>query len=172
MIDGDKTIGVYRKIHIPDIPLWEEKFYFTTGDKGFPVFDTRFGRIGVQISWDNLYQEGTRILALKGVDIVFAPTACAFKSQHIWQTVISGNAITNGIFIMRINRVGSEDNQDFYGMSFCVNPEGELIGGPTGGGDSVLLVDVDFEYLKHIRREWPLMKERKPALYKEILMET
>ncbi len=172
MIDGDKTIGVYRKIHIPDIPLWEEKFYFITGDKGFPVFDTRFGRIGVQISWDNLYQEGTRILALKGADIVFAPTACAFKSQHIWQTVISGNAITNGIFIMRINRVGSEDNQDFYGMSFCVNPEGELIGGPTGGGDSVLLVDVDLEYLKHIRREWPLMKERKPALYKEILMET
>jgi predicted amidohydrolase len=68
--------------------------------------------------------------------------------------------------------VGSEDNQDFYGMSFCVNPEGELIGGPTGGGDSVLLADVDLEYLKHIRREWPLMKERKPALYKEILMET
>jgi N-carbamoylputrescine amidase len=172
VIDRGKVTGVYRKIHVPDIPLWEEKAYFSTGDKGFPVFDTSRGRIGIQISWDNLYQEGTRILALKGADIVFAPTACAFKSQHIWQTVISGNAITNGLYIMRVNRVGSEDVQDFYGMSFCVNPEGELIGGPTGGVDSILLADIDFTYLKQMRREWPLMKERKPDLYKEILMET
>jgi len=163
--------GTYRKIHIPDIPLWEEKFYFSTGNKGLPVFDTQYGRIGVQISWDNLFPEGTRILALKGADIVFTPTACAFKSQHIWQTVISGNAITNGLYIMRVNRVGSEEAQDFYGMSFCVNPEGELIGGPTGGGDSVLLADIDLEYLMGIRREWPLKKERKPRLYREILKE-
>ena len=171
VVSGDKIVGTYRKIHIPDIPLWEEKFYFSIGDKGFPVFETPYGKIGIQISWDNLYQEGTRILALKGADMIFAPTACAFKSQHIWQTVISGNAITNGIFIMRINRVGSEDAQDFYGMSFCVNPEGELIGGPTGRADSVLLAEVDLEYIKHVRREWPLMRERKPSLYKEILME-
>ncbi len=171
VVSGDEIVGTYRKIHIPDIPLWEEKFYFSTGDKGFPVFETPYGKIGIQISWDNLYQEGARILALKGADIIFAPTACAFKSQHIWQTVISGNAITNGIFIMRINRVGSEDAQDFYGMSFCVNPEGELIGGPTGRADSVLLAEVDLEYIKHVRREWPLMRERKPSLYKEILME-
>lgn len=160
--------GVYRKVHVPGIPLWEEKFYFTPGDGGFPVFETKHGTIGIQMSWDNLYPEGTRILALKGADIVFAPTACAFKSQHIWQTVISGNAIVNGVFIMRINRVGSEDVQDFYGMSFCVNPEGELIGGPTGTGDSILLADIDLEYLQHVRREWPLLKERKPDLYKRI----
>ena len=166
-----ETAGVYRKIHIPDIPLWEEKFYFSPGDKGFPVFETGHGRIGIQISWDNLYPEGTRILALKGAEIIFAPTACAFKSQQLWQTVISGNAITNGIFIMRINRVGSEARQDFYGASFCVNPEGELIGGPTGIADSVLLADIDFEYLQHVRREWPLLKERKPGYYKEILLE-
>jgi N-carbamoylputrescine amidase len=171
LIDHGEIIGSYRKIHIPDIPLWEEKHYFSTGDKGFPVVETRHGKIGVQISWDNLYHEGTRILALKGADIVFAPTACAFKSQHIWQTVISGNAITNGLFIMRVNRVGSEDVQDFYGMSFCVNPEGDLIGGPTGGSDTILLADIDFEYLKQMRREWPLMKERKPQFYKEIAEE-
>jgi N-carbamoylputrescine amidase len=164
--------GVYRKVHVPDIPLWEEKYYFTSGDKGFPVFETGHGKIGIQISWDNLYPEGTRILALKGADIIFAPTACAFKSQQLWQTVISGNAISNGIFIMRINRVGSEERQDFYGASFCVNPEGELIGGPTGITDSVLLADIDFEYQQHIRREWPLFKERKPGYYREILMES
>ena len=166
--DG-KISGTYRKIHIPDIPLWEEKYYFSTGNKGLPVFNTNHGRLGVQISWDNLYPESTRVLALKGAEIVFSPTACAFKTQHIWQTVISGNAITNGLYIMRINRVGSEDALDFYGMSFCVNPEGELIGGPTGAVDSILLADIDFEYLKHIRREWPLMKERKPKFYKEII---
>lgn len=167
--EAGNTAGVYRKIHVPHIPLWEEKIYFSPGDRGFPVFETSCGRIGVQLSWDNLYPEGTRILALKGADIVFAPTACAFKSQHLWQTVIAGNAIANGIFIMRVNRVGSEEKQDFYGASFCVNPEGELIGGPTGIVDSVLLADVDFEYQKHVRREWPLLKERKPEQYKEIL---
>ena len=172
VINSDGTVlGKYRKIHLPDIPLWEEKYYFSEGNNGFPVFETQFGKVGVQISWDNLYPEGTRILALKGVDIVFAPTACAFKSQLIWQTVITANAITNGIFIMRVNRVGSEAAQDFYGMSFCVNPEGELIGGPTGGGDSILLADIDLEYLRRVRREWPLLKERKPSLYKEILEE-
>lgn len=171
VLDRGEMKGVYRKLHVPDIPLWEEKHYFAAGDRGFPVFETSQGRIGIQISWDNLYPEGTRILTLKGAEMVFAPTACAFKSQHIWQTAISGNAISNGLYIMRVNRVGSEDAQDFYGMSFCVNPEGELIGGPTGGGDSILLADLDLEYLRHIRREWPLMKERKPHLYTEILME-
>jgi len=166
--ENGETSGIYRKVHVPHIPLWEEKYYFAAGDKGFPVFETGHGKIGIQLSWDNLYPEGTRILALKGADIIFAPTACAFKSHHLWQTVISGNAISNGVFIMRINRVGSEDKQDFYGASFCVNPEGELIGGPTGIADSVLLADIDFEYQQHVRREWPLLKERKPELYKEI----
>lgn len=169
VVDRGAVAGVYRKVHLPGIPLWEEKYFFSSGDKGFPVFETSQGRIGVQISWDNLMPEVSRILALKGADVIFAPTACAFKSQHIWQTVISGNAIANGVYVMRVNRVGSETAQDFYGMSFCVNPEGELIGGPTGGGDSLLLADIDLEYLGHIRREWPLMKERQPDLYKELL---
>ncbi len=170
VIDADGTVrGTYRKLHVPDIPLWEEKFYFSTGDKGLPVFKTRYGSIGVQISWDNLFPEGARILALKGADVLFAPTACAFKSQHIWQTVITANGITNAMFSMRVNRVGSEETQDFYGMSFCASPEGELLGGPTGQQDGILLADVDLDTLKEIRREWPILKERRPDLYGEIL---
>jgi N-carbamoylputrescine amidase len=170
IVDADGSLaGIYRKLHVPDIPLWEEKFFFSRGDLGFPVFQTRFGCIGVQISWDNLFPEGSRILALKGADIIFAPTACAFKSQHIWQTVIVSNAITNGVFTMRVNRVGSEEDLDFYGMSFMANPEGELIGGPTSQGDAVLLGDVEAARLAEIRREWPIMKERRPELYGEIL---
>lgn len=171
VIDGEKILGTYRKLHVTDIPLWEEKFYFSEGDAGLPVFDTPHGKFGIQISWDNFFQEGSRLLALKGADIIFAPTSCAFKSQHIWQTVISSNAITNGVYIMRINRVGSEESQDFYGMSFCVNPEGELIGGPTGRADSLLLADVDLDQLRSIRREWPILRERKPDIYRRILEE-
>ncbi len=171
VIDADGHVaGVYRTIHVPDIPLWEEKFYFSAGNLGFPVFHTRYGRIGVQISWDNLFPEGSRILALKGADIVFAPTACAFKSQHIWQTVITSNAITNGLFMMRVNRVGSEESHDFYGMSFSASPEGEIIGGPTGRADGIMLADIDSDKLAEIRREWPIVKERRPDLYKEILL--
>ncbi|MGD0229069.1 MAG: nitrilase-related carbon-nitrogen hydrolase [Syntrophorhabdales bacterium] len=170
VIDADGQVaGVYRKIHLTDIPLWEEKFYFLSGDRGFPVFDTRYGRIGVQISWDNLFPEVSRILGLKGADIVFAPTACAFKSQHIWQTVITGNAITNAFFVMRVNRVGSEESHDFYGMSFVASPDGEVIGGPTGRADGIMLADIDSDKLAEIRREWPIMKERRPELYTEIL---
>jgi N-carbamoylputrescine amidase len=170
VIDADgRLAGVYRKVHVPDLPLWEEKFYFTPSMDGFPVFTTAYGKIAVQISWDNLYHEGARILALKGADMIFAPTACAFRSQSIWQTVISGNAISNGLFIMRVNRVGSEEAQDFYGMSFCVNPEGELIGGPTGRADSLLLADIDPAFSERVRREWPILRERRPELYTEVL---
>jgi len=167
--DAESTIGIYRKLNVTDIPLWEEKFYFAEGNTGLPVFATRHGKFGIQMSWDNFSPEGSRILALKGADIIFAPTSCAFKSQHIWQTVISSNAITNGIYVMRVNRAGSEQAQDFYGMSFCVNPEGELLGGPTGRSDTVLLADIDLDRLKLIRREWPILKGIKPELYRELL---
>lgn len=170
VIDADGSLsGIYRKVHIPDIPLWEEKFFFSPGDLGFPVFETRHGKIAVQISWDNLFPEVSRIHALKGATIVFSPTACAFKSQHIWQTVIAGNAISNSLFAMRINRVGSEENLDFYGMSFCADPEGEIIGGPTSRSDAILLAEVDTDKLAETRREWPIMKERRPDLYGELL---
>jgi N-carbamoylputrescine amidase len=170
VIDADgKIMGLYRKVHVPEIPFWEEKFYFSAGNLGFPVFETRYGRIAVQISWDNLFPEVSRIQALKGADILFAPTACAFKSQQIWQTVITANAIANGLLAMRVNRVGSEEGLDFYGKSFCIDAEGEIVGGPTGRNDGILLADADFERLAEIRREWPIMRERRPDLYQDVL---
>jgi len=132
VIDADgEILGSYRKIHVPQIPLWEERYYFSSGNHGFPVFETKFAPIGIQICWDNFFPEGSRILALKGAKILFSPTAAAFAPQRRWETVISSNAIANGVYIFRVNRVGSEEKQDFYGRSFCISPEGELLDKPT-----------------------------------------
>jgi len=166
---GGVNLGCYRKIHIPQIPLWEEKFYFSSGNLGFPVFKTKYATIGVQICWDNFFPEGTRILSLKGAQIIFSPTAAAFASQKKWETVISSNAITNGIFIFRVNRVGSEEKQDFYGRSFCISPEGELVVEPTGMKEGIALIDIDLREIEQVRREWPFLRDRKPEEYQEIL---
>jgi len=165
---GGEILGCYRKIHIPQIPLWEEKYYFSPGDHGFPVFYTKFAVIGVQICWDNFFPEGARILALKGAQIIFSPTAAAFASQKKWETVISTHAISNGLFIFRVNRVGSEERQDFYGRSFCVSPEGELLGEPTGMREGIALVDVDLREIHKVRKEWPFFKDRRPEVYEEL----
>ncbi len=166
---GGENLGIYRKIHVPQIPLWEERYYFSTGNLGFPVFKTKFATIGVQICWDNFFPEGSRILALKGAEIIFSPTAAAFASQKRWETMISGNAIANGVYIFRINRVGSEEKQDFYGRSFCVSPEGEMMDKPTGMKEGIALIDIDLKYVDSVRREWPFFKDRKPEAYKEII---
>ena len=166
---GGEILGSYRKIHIPQIPLWEERYYFSSGNHGFPVFKTKFAPIGIQICWDNFFPEGARILALKGAKILFSPTAAAFASQRRWKTVISSNAIVNGIFIFRVNRVGSEEKQDFYGSSFCISPEGELLDKPTGMKDSIALIEIDLENIDKIRKEWPFFKDRRPNSYEEIL---
>jgi N-carbamoylputrescine amidase len=172
VIDADgEVLGSYRKIHVPQIPLWEERYYFSSGDHGFPVFRTKFGPIGVQICWDNFFPEGSRILALKGAKIIFSPTAAAFASQRKWETVISGNSVANGIYIFRVNRVGSEAKQDFYGRSFCISPEGELLDKPTGMKDSIALVEIDLKNIDKARKEWPFLRDRRPDGYKEILQD-
>jgi len=148
--DG-KVLGAYRKVHIPQIPLWEEKSYFSPGDKGFPVFHTKYAKIGVQICWDNFFPEGTRILALKGAQIIFAPTAAAF-----------------GLFIFRINRVGSEEKQDFYGKSFCVTPEGELVDRPSGMQEGIVFANIDLGDIGMTRREWTFLRDRRPEVYGEL----
>lgn len=169
VIDADgEILGSYRKIHVPQIPLWEERFYFSSGNHGFPVFRTKFAPIGIQICWDNFFPEGSRILALKGAKIVFCPTAAAFASQKRWETVISSNAITNGVYVFRVNRVGSEEKQDFYGKSFCISPEGELLDKPTGMKDGVALIEIDLRNIDKIRKEWPFLKDRRPDCYPEI----
>ncbi len=166
---GGEILGTYRKIHVPQIPLWEEKYYFSPGNHGFPVFKTKFAPIGVQICWDNFFPEGSRILALKGARILFSPTAAAFASQRKWETVISSNATANGVYIFRVNRVGSEDKQDFYGRSFCISPEGELLDKPTGMKDGIALIEIDLRKIDKTRKEWPFLKDRRPDSYGEIL---
>ena len=166
---GGEILGKYRKIHLPQIPLWEEKYYFTPGNLGFPVFKTKFAVIGVQLCWDNFFPEGSRILALKGAQIIFSPTAAAFASQKKWETVISSNAISNGVYLFRVNRVGSEEKQDFYGKSFCVSPEGELLDEPTGMKEGIALIDINLKSIDKVRKEWPFFKDRRPETYKEIL---
>lgn len=168
---GGEILGRYRKIHVPQIPLWEEKYYFAPGNLGFPVFHTRFAAIGIQVCWDNFFPEGSRILALKGAQIIFSPTAAAFASQKRWETVISGNAISNGVFVFRVNRVGSEEKQDFYGKSFCVSPEGEMVDRPTGMKEGIALVEMDLGDVERVRREWSFFKDRRPETYGEILGE-
>jgi len=165
---GGEIMGSYRKIHVPQIPLWEERYYFSSGNHGFPVFNTKVAPIGVQICWDNFFPEGSRILALKGAKVIFSPTAAAFASQRRWETVISSNAIANGVYIFRVNRVGSEEKQDFYGRSFCISPEGEFLDKPTGMKDSIALMEIDLKNIDKSRKEWPFFKDRRPEIYQDI----
>lgn len=165
-----EIIGKYRKMHVPQIPLWEEREYFKPGNLGFPVFDTPFGRIGVQLCWDIFFPEGFRILALKGAEIIFAPTASAFEHSHKkWERAISAAAHSNGVFILRVNRVGKEEKQEFYGRSFCAGPDGEFISKPSGTSEGVVLADVDLSDMNTVRNEWVFLKDRRPEEYKEIL---
>jgi len=113
-----ETAGLYRKVHVPELKHWEEKFYFTPGDKGFPLFDFEGLKVGVQICWDNFFPEGFRALALAGADLVVVPTAAAFASQERWLAMGVSHAISNGLYVLRVNRVGKEAGLDFYGQSF------------------------------------------------------
>ena len=163
--DG-QTLGKYRKMHVPQIPLWEEKSYFKPGDIGFPVFKTPFATIGVQLCWDVFFPEGFRLLALQGAEIIFAPTASAFyHSREKWERAISAAAHANGIFIMRVNRVGTEEKQEFYGRSFCVRPDGEYAARPSGASEGVILAEVDLAEISMMRSEWTLLNDRRPEFY-------
>jgi len=165
----DGIIGKYRKVHVPQIPLWEERAYFSPGDLGFPVFDTPFGRIGVQICWDIFFPEGFRVLALKGAQIVLALTASAFEhSQRKWERAIAAAAHANGLFIMRVNRVGREEKQEFYGRSFCCGPDGEFIEKPRGASEGIVLAEIDLGEVSDVRKEWVFLKDRRPAEYREL----
>ncbi|MBI5560045.1 MAG: hypothetical protein HY883_02080 [Deltaproteobacteria bacterium] len=170
--DDGGIIGRYRKMHVPQIPLWEEKTYFKPGDLGFPVFKTRFGTIGVQLCWDVFFPEGMRILALKGAEIVFAPTASAFSHSHLkWERAIAASAHANGLFIFRVNRVGVEGRQEFYGRSFCVGPDGEYIVKPAGPSEGIILAEMDLAGINAVRNVWVFLKDRRPDNYKEIAEE-
>ena len=171
VIDADGSIaGKYRKNHIPEHPYWEEKYYFKPGNLGFPVFTTRYAKIGIQICWDVFFPEVSRILALKGAEIIFSPTASdSVSAIQKWEKIISSNALANNVFIFRVNRVGNEKHQQFYGKSFCVNPEGNLICGPSNEKDSILIADIDLHQIGETRRLWTFIRDRREEIYGEIV---
>ncbi len=169
IIDCGKVLGVYRKLHLPDIPFYKERFYFAPGDTGLPVFETSRGRIGVQICWDNLFPEGTRVLALKGAAIVFAPTAASVESNVLWERAVSANAFANNIFIFRVNRVGQEDGIAFYGRSFCAGPWGEMVSELAGSKDAIVIADLDPKDRDAAIETWGFLRHRLPAEYGDIV---
>lgn len=168
VLGPDGIIGTYRKNHVPNIPFWEESLYFKAGNSGFPVFNTSFATIGIQTCWDNFFPEGPRILALRGAEIIFAPTAAAFDSESRWTSVISSNAINNNVFCFRINRVGKTGHLQFYGRSFCVDPFGEMINKPAFHRDAILIADIDLDVIRLARQEFPFLSDRRPDLYHEL----
>jgi len=161
-------LGVYRKNHLPQIPLWEETYYFSPGNLGFPVFRTQLATIGIQMCWDNFFPEGSRILALKGAQIIFCPTACAFASFQKWEKMISANAIANGVFCFRVNRVGQEGEQSFYGRTFCIDPDGNQMMKPSSHHDGIIMAEIDLSLIEDTRRGWSFLKTRRPEIYAEI----
>jgi predicted amidohydrolase len=169
VIDSGRLLGVYRKIHLPDLPLYRERFYFSPGDRGFPVFETSQGRIGVQICWDNLFPEGCRVLALKGAEIVFAPTAASLNTHAVWERAIAANAFANNLFVFRVNRVGSEDGISFYGRSFCADPWGETVSELAGPKDAIVIADIDLDERRAAAQTWGFLGQRMPSEYGELV---
>jgi N-carbamoylputrescine amidase len=180
---GGALLGLYRKMHIPDDPLYYEKFYFTPGDLGVPRFDTRFGRIAVQVCWDQWYPEGARLAALSGASLICCPTAIGWhpseKEAHgaaqldAWRTVQRGHAIANGIYVAAVNRVGYEGSPDagleFWGNSFVAGPFGELLAEASREREETLIVECDPARIEEVRRNWPFLRDRRIDAYSPLL---
>ncbi len=170
VIGGDgEILGKYRKAHIPDIPLWHEKYYFEPGNTGFPVFEAEGLRFGVLICWDVFFPEAFRLLALAGAQTVFCPTASALDSHQRWETMIRAHAITNLSYIFRVNRVGDEGMQNFYGASFCTNPYGEIICSSGDTANSIILADINLKECGEAKKNISFFSDRRPDLYADIV---
>jgi N-carbamoylputrescine amidase len=162
-------LGIYRKNHIPDLPNYQERFYFQPGNLGFPVFKTRYATIGVQTCWDNFFPEGARALALKGAQILFCPTACSSPgSVTKWERAIMGHSVYNCLYAFRVNRIGTEGTMTFYGKSFCVDPNGDFVTEPAGAIEGVVLADLDLDRIKLVRDDWTFFLDRRPEIYSEL----
>jgi N-carbamoylputrescine amidase len=181
VIDADGSIvGRYRKMHIPDDPLFYEKFYFTPGDLGFRAFDTRYGRIGVLICWDQWYPEGARLTALAGAQILFYPTAIGWhpseraeygEAQHSsWETIQRSHAIANGVYVAVANRVGHEGDPGimFWGQSFISDPSGQILTKGSVEHEEILITECDFNRIDVQRTHWPFLRDRRIDAYQEI----
>jgi N-carbamoylputrescine amidase len=184
ILDADGSLlGKYRKMHIPDDPLYYEKFYFTPGDLGFPNFDTKFGRIGVLVCWDQWYPEGARLASLGGANILFYPTAIGWHPSEkqefgavqldAWRTIQRSHAIANGVFVAAVNRVGFEGPLDrgleFWGHSFVSDPFGRVLAEGSADKEEVLIVECDPKRVEETRRNWPFLRDRRIDAYSPIL---
>jgi N-carbamoylputrescine amidase len=180
IIDADGAlIGTYRKMHIPDDPLYYEKFYFTPGDLGFKNFETRFSRIGVLVCWDQWYPEGARITSLQGANVLFYPTAIGWHPSEkaefgeaqldAWRTIQRAHAIANGVFVAAVNRTGFEGSSDngleFWGNSFVSDPFGRVIQQASASEETVLIAECDPKHMDDVRRNWPFLRDRRIDAY-------
>jgi len=179
-LDADGRIGgVYRKMHIPDDPLYYEKFYFAPGDLGFPSVATRHARIATLVCWDQWFPEAARLSALSGAQVIFFPTAIGWQfdqgiavdaAQHdAWETVQRGHAIANGVFVAVANRVGPEEGIRFWGQSFVADPFGRVLGRASAGEEEILLVECDLGLVEQTRRNWPFLRDRRIDAYGDLL---
>ena len=184
IIDADGSLlGTYRKMHIPDDPLFYEKFYFTPGDTGFRAWQTKFGRIGVLICWDQWYPEAARLTAMQGAEVLFYPTAIGWhpsekaqlgaKQHGAWETIQRGHAIANGCYVAAVNRSGHEapaggDGLEFWGQSFVAGPQGELLAKASATADETLIVPVDLGALDDLRCHWPFWRDRRTDAYGDL----
>jgi N-carbamoylputrescine amidase len=180
VLDADGTfLGKYRKMHIPDDPLYFEKYYFTPGDLGFRTFDTRFGRIGVLVCWDQWFPEGARLTAMQGAQVLVYPTAIGWHprekaeygaAQHqAWEISQRGHAVANGIYVAAINRVGHEGppegGLEFWGASFVSDPFGSLLARASHEKEEIVVVACDVQKMEEIRRNWPFLRDRRIDAY-------
>ncbi len=183
IIDADGScLGKYRKMHVPDDPLYYEKFYFTPGDLGFKTWETRFGRIGVLICWDQWYPEAARLTALQGASVLIYPTAIGWhpaeKEQHgasqqsAWQTIQRSHAIANGVFVAAVNRIGHEGQPpggiEFWGASFVADPTGAILQAASHDREETLVVPCDLTQIETVRTHWPFLRDRRLDAYGEI----
>ena len=183
VLDADgKQAGMYRKMHIPDDPLYYEKFYFTPGDLGFQAFDTKFARVGTLVCWDQWYPEGARLTSLMGADLLTYPTAIGWhpseKAQYgaaqadAWKTMQRSHAIANGVYVVAVNRVGHEagsgDGIEFFGGSFVSDPFGVVLAEASRDKEEILIVEIDPAHAETVRQHWPFLRDRRVDAYAPI----
>jgi len=172
--DG-KILGTYRKMHIPDDPGFSEKFYFAPGDTGFQPIDTPVGRLGVLVCWDQWYPEAARLMALRGAEILIYPTAIGLartekRELHrvqcgAWQTMQRSHAIANGVYVLSINRIGREDNLDFWGTSFVSDPFGRVLAQASADKPEIVRATIDLNEIGVTRQHWPFLRDRRIDAY-------
>jgi len=180
VLDADgRYLGCYRKHHIPDDPGYFEKFYFTPGDNDYQVFDTKYGTIGTLICWDQWYPEAARITSLKGAQILFYPTAIGWadsqpeklnrEQYQAWQTIQRGHAVANGVYVIAVNRTGTEGSMNFWGGSFISDPLGVVLHQAPHDREEVHVASLDLNRIDEIRVHWPFLRDRRIDSYKPLL---